>query len=572
MKKATPLFFTFSAASILLFNSCGSADTNKEVIATDSASIASGETAFTQNCSSCHNFIQDGIGPQLSGLTEKVSAEWISNFIHDPKKTIDAGDERAKMLFDKYHTVMPSFATLGDEKLIDIIAFMNTVKVPPGKPDYDSIYLKDPITEKIKMSDMVLDLEEVVQMPFSGDGKDGEPRTRLAKLDVKPGTDNLFVMDLRGKLYMLNNGKPEVYLDMKELKKDFIDKPGLATGFGSFAFHPDFQKNGLLYTSNTEPKGTAKADFGYADSIPVELQWVVTEWKTDPAAFPFKGEGRELFRINMVTGIHGMQELTFNPLAKPGSKDYGLLYIGIGDGGCVENGFPPLAHDPSKPWGSIFRIDPKGNNSANKKYGIPPGNPFVKDSAKLKEIYAYGFRNPHRTTWSRDGKMLTSNIGQMNIESLYLILPGHDYGWPLREGTFMIHPDGNINKAHPLPEDDKTFKITYPVAEYDHDEGKAITGGYEYTASSAKELKGKYIFGDMNKGRLFFVNVKDLKAGSQTPIKEFKVSLNGKLTTMSQLCGSERVDMRLGKDRKGEVYVFTKPGGKIYRIAGVSKQ
>jgi hypothetical protein len=198
------------------------------------------------------------------------------------------------MLFDKYHTVMPSFATLGDDTLNDIIAFMNTVKVPPGKPDYDSIYLKDPITEKIKMSDMVLDLEEVVQMPFSGDGKDGEPRTRLAKLDVKPGTDNLFVMDLRGKLYMLNNGKPEVYLDMKELKKDFIDKPGLATGFGSFAFHPDFQKNGLLYTSNTEPKGTARADFGYADSIPVELQWVVTEWKTDPAAFPFKGEGTRI--------------------------------------------------------------------------------------------------------------------------------------------------------------------------------------------------------------------------------------------------------------------------------------
>jgi hypothetical protein len=43
----------------------------------------------------------------------------------------------------------------------------------------------------------------------------------------------------------------------------------------------------------------------------------------------------------------------------------------------------------------------------------------------------------------------------------------------LREGNFMIHPDGNINKAHPLPEDDKTYKVTYPVAEYDHDEGKA---------------------------------------------------------------------------------------------------
>ena len=568
MKKAKLLFF-ISFASVFFFHSCGSGNNNKNAIASDSASIAVGETAFTQNCSACHNFIQDGIGPQLAGLTEKVPADWISSFIHDPKKIIDAGDERAKMLFGKYHTVMPSFSNLGDEKLDDIIAYINTVKVSPGKPDYDTIYIKDPIVKKIEMSDMVLNLEEVVQMPFSSDE---QPRTRLAKIDVKPGADNLFVMDLRGKLYMLNNGKPELYLDMKQLRKDFIDKPGLATGLGSFAFHPDFQKNGLLYTSHCEPKGTAKADFGYEDSIPVELQWVVTEWKTDPAAFPFKGEGREMFRINMVTGIHGMQELTFNPLAKRGSKDYGILYIGIGDGGCVENGFPAIAHDPSKPWGSIFRIDPKGNNSANKKYGIPADNPFVKDDGKLKEIYAYGFRNPHRITWTHDGRMLASNIGQANIEELNLIMPGRDYGWPIREGTFLIHPDGNINKVHELPANDNTFKTTYPVAEYDHDEGKAITGGYEYTGTGIKELKGKYIFGDMNNGRLFYVETKEIKQGTQEEIKEMHVALNGKSTRMSELCGNERVDMRLGKDNKGDVYVFTKPGGKIYRITGVSKQ
>ena len=568
MKKAKLLFLVFSV-SVFFFHSCGSGDNNKNAIASDSASIASGESAFTKNCSGCHNFTQDGIGPQLAGLTDKVPAEWISRFVHDPKKTIDGGDERAKMLFDKYHTVMPSFSSLGDDTLGDIIAYMNTVKVVQGKPDYDSIFIKDPIAKKIEMSNVVLHLEDVAQMPFSSEK---QPRTRIAKMDVKPGSDNLFVMDLRGQLYMLNNGKPELYLDMKSLRKDFINEPGLATGFGSFAFHPDFQKNGLLYTSHCEPKGTAKADFGYADSIPVELQWVVTEWKTDPAAFPMKGEGRELFRINMVTGIHGMQEMTFNPLAKRGNKDYGLLYIGIGDGGCVENGFPPLAHDPSKPWGSIFRIDPTGNNSANKKYGIPADNPFVKDNTKLKEIYAYGFRNPHRTTWSRDGRMFTTNIGQANIESVNLILPGRDYGWPIREGNFLIHPDGNINKPHELPADDNTFNIIYPVAEYDHDEGKAISGGYEYTGSKVKELNGKYIFGDINNGRLFFVEMKDLKVGKQSEIKEMHVSYNGKATKLSELCGNERVDLRLGRDNKGEIYVLTKPDGKIYKITGVSNQ
>lgn len=561
-----PVAIFFSLAT---FNACNSSNDNSKIAAADSASIANGEKAFTENCSSCHNFVQDGIGPQLAGLTERVPVQWVAGFITNPKQRIDEGDERAKMLFDKYHTVMPSFASLGEEKLNDIVAYINSVKELQGRPDYDTTFIKDPIPEKIAMSNFVVSLEEVVQMPFTSDK---QPRTRLAKMDIRPGADSLFVLDLRGKLYILNNNKPEVYLDLTKQEKNFIDQPGLATGFGSFAFHPDFQKNGLLYTSHTEPKGTAVADFRYHDSIPVELQWVVTEWKTDhPEAVPFSGQGRELFRINMVTGIHGMQELTFNPNAKPGSRDYGKLYIGIGDGGSVENYFPAVAHDPAKPWGSVFRIDPAGKNSANGKYGVPADNPFVKDSGKLKEIYAYGFRNPHRISWTSDGKMLVTNIGQANIESVNLIQPGHDYGWPIREGNFLIYPDGNINKPHPLPEDDAKFKVTYPVAEYDHDEGKAISGGYEYRGSLAKDLKGKYVFGDINNGRLFYIELKDVKAGKETKINEMRVSLNGNITTMKSLCGTDRVDLRLGRDGKGEMYVFTKPDGKIYKINGITK-
>ena len=555
------------ACCILLSLHCGQGDASDQ-IAKDSASIARGEGAFTQHCSSCHNFLQDGIGPQLAGITEQVPATWIATFIHDPKKVIDAGDARAKMLFDKFHTVMPSFSHLPDSVLNDIIAYMHVMKAPEGPPDNDTTYLRDPITAKIGMSDIVLKLEEFAQIPFSSDK---QPRTRIVKLAARPGTGQLFMLDLRGKLYHVSNGKAEVYMDMKLLQKNFIDEPGLATGFGSFAFHPDFTRNGLLYTSHTEPKGTAKADFGYDDSIPIQLQWVVTEWKTDPVAFPFKGEAREVFRINMVTGIHGMQELTFNPLASRGHPDYGMLYIGIGDGGCVENGFPSLVLDPARPWGSILRIDPRGTNSRNKKYGIPAHNPFVKDSTKLPEMFAYGFRNPHRITWSSDGKMLVANIGQASVETLDLILPGHNYGWPIREGNFSINPKGNINKAHELPGKD-SLEITYPVAQYDHDEGKAISGGYEYTGSNLTALKGKYIFGDLNNGRLFFVETKDLKVNGQSAIREMKVAAGDSITTIRKLCGSERVDMRFGRDAKGEIYVFTKRDGKIYRIAGVSRQ
>lgn len=569
MKKGFRAIPVVTAALFFVFQSCGSGG-NSEVIA-DSTSVANGEAVFNQHCSSCHNFVQDGIGPHLSGLTAKVPGEWISNFISDPAKMIDAGDERAKMLFQKFHTVMPSFANLGEEKIGDIVAYLQTVKVEAmPEDDGDTNYLKDPIPDKIKMSGESLQLEELVQMPASS--KEGL-KTRLIKVGVRPGADNLFVLDLRGNMFILRNNKPELFMDMRGLKKDFIDQPGLATGFGSFAFHPDFQKNGLLYTSHCEPKGTAKADFSYHDTIPVQLQWVVTEWKTaTPDAVPFSGESRELFRLNVVTGIHGMQELTFNPTAKRGSKEYGKLYIGIGDGGSVESHYPWLVHDPSRPWGSIFRIDPAGKNSANGKYGIPSDNPFAKDTFKVREMYAYGFRNPHRITWTRDGRMLAINVGQANIEALYMVQPGRDYGWPLREGNFLITPEGNINKARMLPSDDKTFNIIYPVAEYDHDEGKAITGGYEYFGSRIKELKGKYIFGDMNNGRIFYVETKDLVAGKQTPIREFGVQWKGKASTMQEICGSARVDMRFGIDHSGEMYVFSKQDGKIYSITGLTKQ
>jgi glucose/arabinose dehydrogenase len=321
-----------------------------------------------------------------------------------------------------------------------------------------------------------------------------------------------------------------------------------------------------MYTTHTEPAGTQIADFAYADSIQVTLQWVLTEWKTnDPKATSFKGEGRELLRINMVTGIHGVQEATFNPYAKRGDKDYGMLYVGVGDGGCVENNFPDLVRH-RKPWGSIIRIDPQGKNSLNGHYGIPSDNPFAgQDGA---EIYAFGFRNPHHITWLKSGDMLASNIGQHEIESYNLIRKGGDYGWPIREGTFLHNERGNINVVYPLAANDATAGIIYPVIQYDHDEGNAMSDGFEYTGKAVPLLKGKFLYGDIPKGRLFFSEVKDIRLGEQAGIKEWRVSFEGKLMTMDQLCGDQRVDVRVGRDGNGELYLFTKPDGKVYQIVG----
>ena len=534
---------------------------------TDTVAIQKGQAIFSQQCAACHNFRQDGIGPQLGGITATVSSEWIENFIKDPKVMIESGDERSHQLFEKFKTIMPSFANFSDEELQGIISFLGTKKaVDPRKTKFDPNALTNPIPEPISMSDLTIGLELMTTIPPSS--TEGQ-LTRICKLDFRPDTKELFVVDLRGKLYKLENNKPLLYLDMVKEKPKFIDKPGLATGFGSFAFHPDFQKNGLLYTTHVEGPGSGKADFSYNDSIKVTLQWVLSEWKTEtPNAFPFSGKSRELFRINMVGSFHGVQEITFNPLAKPGDEDYGLLYIGIGDGSSAEFGYPFLVHSLEKIWGSIIRIDPAGNNSANGQYGIPASNPFAKSKNPdaVREIYANGFRNPHRLTWTKKGQLLASNIGHHNVEALYMILPGHDYGWPIREGTFVINADENMSNIFTLPADDSIYHITYPVAQYDHDEGNAISGGFEYWGKNISALQGKCIFGDIVKGRVFYVEMSDLKIGKQATIKEMKVALNGKVTTFVELCGAQKVDLRFGRDHRGELYILTKPDGKIYKV------
>lgn len=559
---------TFAALAFLGLAGCGQKPAvDSSGIATDASSIESGKQLFTSDCSACHNFSNNGIGPHLGGLTEAVDTDYIRSFIKDSKSVIESGNERADMLFTRFNrAVMPSFAHYSETDLDNLLAFMHTQKAPVGKEEVlDGTELMDPIVEPIAMSDLVVEMEPFTTIPPSSDV--GQ-KTRICKLDTRSDTKEIFVVDLRGKLYRVTNGNPELYLDMTKEMPNFIDQPGLATGFGSFAFHPEFARNGRLYTTHVEPAGTAPADFAYNDSIKVMLQWVLNEWTTEnPKGFPFRGKSREMFRANMVHSFHGVQEVTFNPLAKKGDEDYGLLYIGIGDGSSVEFGFPFLSHSLDKIWGTIIRIDPRGNNSRNGKYGIPATNPFARspDPDVLGEIYAYGFRNPHRISWTKDGRMLSSNIGHHNIESLNLIEPGNDYGWPIREGKFVMKLV-NMHRVYPLPPDDSAAHVAYPVAQYDHSEGNAISGGFEYRGKTIPQLEGKYLFGDIVNGRLFYVELSEIRQGKQATIHEWKVMIDGQLRTLRELCGAEKVDVRFGRDSEGELYILTKPDGRIYKL------
>jgi len=452
---------------------------------------------------------------------------------------------------------------------------------------------KNLIPELVEKSKLSVGLEEVVKIPDSGSDKDENKAARLNLL-IPPGdgSGRLFVNDMRGKLYVIVDRTATVYMDVKSLVgKGFHDQSG-QQGFSYFVFHPEFAKNGIFYTVTSEDKDTGTPDFpvtkpifnNKGKRIASSHHDVIREWKpTNPSANTFSGTMREILRIEEPYPDHNTGQLAFNPNAKPGDADYGMLYIAVADGGS--DGFPVSDTDPldngqdlGTPLGKMLRINPFGNNSANGKYGIPADNPFVDDGdpKTLDEIWAYGLRNPHRFSWDTrgDGKMLIVDTGQAFIEEVNLGKKGANYGWGEREGTWVVD-ENNENVLYELPKNDRDFNYTYPVAQYDHKiplgvtefYGIAITGGFVYRGNAIPELLGQYIFADFGSdARFFHVPVDELVEGKQATIRELRLFDGKKERSFLEMVGKKRTDVRFGIDEAGELYVTSKQDGKVRKI------
>lgn len=540
---------------------------SKRKYSTGEMAIQHGMQLFNLHCASCHSFAENGIGPNLSGVTSEVEKDWLIAFIKNPSELIDKGDPRAKELFTKYKQYMPPFSMLSEEELEDLLGFIH--KFSEGEKRNKNNRpggLINPIAEKISSSGLSLQLEEYVKVPPSSEVT---PVSRINQMEPIPG-GRLFLHDLRGKLFEIMEDKTlSVYLDAAQVLPQFIDNPGKGSGLASWAFHPDFEDNGLFYTTHSEPAGSAEADYALADSIKVTLQFVLLEWQAEePTSSTFSGSHREMLRVDMASGAHTFQELNFNPTAKPGSADYGKLYLGIGDTGLALRGYPFLCDNPGNIWGSVIRIDPLGRDSRNGNYGIPKDNPFVDQADALGEIWAYGFRNPHRIAWDEtgSGKMLITNIGQHSVEEVNLGQAGANYGWPHREGTFLFDVYANPELVYPVEEEKGEYMD--PVIQYDHDEGSAVSGGYVYAGEAVEELKGKYIFGDISLGTLFYTEIAKIEAGQQAPVYRLDFSFNGEVTDLVAVTGSRRVELRIGMDQAGELYILTKSNGMVYKVVG----
>jgi len=378
----------------------------------------------------------------------------------------------------------------------------------------------------------------------------------------------------------------------------------LESGFIGFDFLSEFARNGLFYTVHAErgPGNPKTPDFippGFTLKD-VTYHNIITEWHaTNPAANTFEGTRRELLReAHVVANLtHPMGAVEFNPTARPGGADYGLLYTSGSDHG-FSNGGGPNASNPTQTqrldsiMTAILRIDPRSPSVTRGvkglgDYTIPMANKFAADGdpKTLGEIYAYGFRNAHRLSWDTDGTMFASDIGMNHIEEINIVRNGENYGWMKREGYFENGRSrgGELNQLFPLPADilDGRQKdgFTYPVAIYDHDEGQAVTDGFAYHGRIAA-LNGKFVFGDIQRGRLFASDLAAMKRADDgipqtvAPVEEIQLYVrdaNGGRMNVSlqelidRTMGTRitRADLHISRSRDGELFVTSRQDGVI---------
>ena len=468
---------------------------------------------------------------------------------------------------------------------------------------------ENPLPEPVEMRGLEVEVRQLVRLPETQgllpSDRDAAGYARVSFVRDAPD-GRRFVNDSRGFLYLMDeDNRLTVYADVADAFP-FAAYNRLESGFIGFDFHPEFEDNGLFYTVHGEyaPDNPNTPDFIPPGFTPDDVTYhnVITEWRaTSPSANAFEGTRRGLLRVAHVVDslTHPFGYVGFNPAAAPGDSDYGLLYTSGSDIG-FSNGAGPNARNPEQLQrldtvvGAILRIDPRspsesGGTTGLGDYTMPPDNRFASDNdpETLGEIFAYGFRNAHRLSWDlTDGTMFASDIGMNHIEEINIVRNGENYGWMQREGFFdngINFPDGALNQLFPLPPDvtggETEDGFTYPVAIYDHDEGRAVSGGFAYHGA-IEALRGKFVFGDVNRGRIFAADLAAMKGADDgvpdtvalvEEVQLYVRDANGNrrdvtfLDLVEETNGERpaRADLHISQSRDGELFLTSRQDGTV---------
>jgi glucose/arabinose dehydrogenase len=171
--------------------------------------------------------------------------------------------------------------------------------------------------------------------------------------------------------------------------------------------HPDFAQNGLVYVSHPlsgERGNTLAVSRGRFDGttlMNVEQIFVADAWETSGNM-----AGRLLFGPDR------------------------MLYVTVGDRdrlcctGTEDKSLRMKAQSLTNHVGKTLRLRADGTAA--------PDNPFVGRAGAKPEIFTYGHRNGYGLAFNPEtGELWQSEIGPMGGDEVNILVPGHNYGWPV---------------------------------------------------------------------------------------------------------------------------------------------
>ena len=292
-------------------------------------------------------------------------------------------------------------------------------------------------------------------------------------------------------------------------------------GLLSMAFHPGFADNGYVFLSYTAPLS------------PLESR--VSRFTSSDGGQSLDSSSEQLIlRLPQDAQNHNGGDIAFGP--------DGMLYLALGDGGGADDP-RQRAQDTTNLLGGIVRID----IDSGLPYTIPTDNPFAGNplcaqgfgSADCPELFAWGLRNPWRISFDRGtGDLWTGDVGQGAREEINLVQAGGNYGWPRREGS-ICNPGLS-------QQDCDSPAFVDPVLDYEHDQGRSVTGGYVYRGDAIEWVRGSYLFADFISGRVWRLD----PANPQ----------------LLELLDTELRFTSFGQANSGELYLLELDDGGIYRL------
>jgi len=444
---------------------------------------------------------------------------------------------------------------------------------------------------------LIIELSEYARLPTARSGR--QPRVN----DMFHANGRLFVsVEQDGLIYDVTDANdPFVWFDvgaaMQSATGRELDTSSLFHGgLRSAAFHPGFLSNGKLYTSLMEQRPASSQGHVYLSDVEngIAADSVVVEWTVDPRSMIVDTASyREVFRVGVPEYDHPIKQIEFNRSARRGDADYGLLYIGHGDGSFASE--TARGGRRNDALGKILRIEPLASDDG--PYRVPGDNPFVGDDTMLDEVFSIGHRNPHHLSFGESGTLLVADVGRDNIDEINVVLAGRDYGWAEREGAYVQLPSGGIlDGIGALPLNDAVFGYTYPVAGFGHAGrpggsfvARAIVGGPVMRSESGGEPF--YLYTEFARtGEILYSHMDDINAsltqGAPAELSYARTrrasirfdadgdpatpavpqdSLQALVASDSRYDGSERVDNRFGTDSSGNLFMTNKRNGLIYR-------